>query len=81
MNIQTIKENVTSICQDNFTLEGIDRVKVEKKIEIYLEKIKNNYHHIEYDVQINKVLIKLFTSKDDGYQFSVKISRPNKVTG
>lgn len=76
MNIQTIKEHITNICQDNFTLEGIDRLKVEPLIEEYLEKIKNQYHHIEYDVQVNQILLKLFTSKDDGYQFSIKISRP-----
>jgi hypothetical protein len=79
MGLDEIKLGIKSICQDFPLLEGIDSKKAEPKILEFLERYKSNYHHIEYDIDLSFVKVRLFTSEDDGMELLIKIGRAHQA--
>lgn len=74
IKIHEIEKAVKQICQDSYVLDKFDNVIANDKIETYLAKIKSDFHHIEYDVNNNEVKLLLYTTHDDGYDLSFKIT-------
>ncbi len=74
IKIHEIEKAVKLICKNSFDLDKFNKEKADKKIVEYLEKIKENYHHIEYEVNDSYVKLLLYTSDDDGFDLSFKMT-------
>lgn len=78
IKIHHIEKDIKSIAQKHFQNDKLDVTKADTEITAYLEKIKSNYHHVEYDVSENEIKLLLYTSADDGFNLSFKVNK--KIT-
>ena len=73
IKMHQVQKDVESICSSCFVFDKFDPHQAEKKIEKYLEGIKNDFHHIEYSVNDAEVKLMMYTSIDDGFDLSFKM--------
>lgn len=74
IKVHEVEKKVKELCQKSFVLDKFNRDKANAEISQYLASIEKSYHHIEHDVKDNVVKVLLYTSEDDGYDLSFKIT-------
>lgn len=78
IKVHQVEKDVKRICQESFNLEKLDIKRAEVKLIEYLNRIKKDFHHIEYDILENHVKLLLYTSQDDGFDLSFKMTKVEK---
>lgn len=75
IKVHEVEKAIKKICQDSFDFETFNKQRAEVEILKFLEKIKKDFDHVEYDVQDNFVKLLLYTTSDDGFDLSFKITK------
>lgn len=73
IKIHQVERDIKKICLENYLFEKLQPA-AEEQIVKYLEKIKKDFHHIQFEVLTNSVKLLLYTSEDDGYDLSFKMN-------